>query len=103
MEPSSFIVETSAGRMDARWGWNGWISLTTPRSPESAHAAKRLVERRDDLEELFVGDRLGPREILYAPALPFVAGNRLGIETTISEQAAFDVRHGHHTAPRVVK
>lgn len=62
MEPSSFIVETSAGRMDARWGWNGWISLTTPRSPESAHAAKRLVERRDDLEELFVGFGLNRTE-----------------------------------------
>ena len=62
MEPTSFIVETSAGRMDARWGWNGWISLTTPRSPDASHAAKRLVERRDDLEELLVGFGLDQTE-----------------------------------------
>jgi hypothetical protein len=62
MEPISFTVETSAGHMDARWGWNGWISLTTPRSIDASHAAKRLVERRDDLEELLVGFGLGPAE-----------------------------------------
>jgi hypothetical protein len=62
MEPISFTVETSAGRMDARWGWNGWISLTTPRSIDASHAAKRLVERRDDLEELLVGFGLGQAE-----------------------------------------
>jgi hypothetical protein len=48
--------------MDARWGWSGWISLTTPRSVEASHAAKRLVERRDDLEELFVGFGLNQAE-----------------------------------------
>jgi hypothetical protein len=62
MEPITFTVETSAGRMDARWGWSGWISLTTPRSVDASHAAKRLVERRDDLEELLVGFGLGRTE-----------------------------------------
>jgi hypothetical protein len=62
MEPSTYTVETSAGRMEARWGWNGWISLTTPRSSASSHAAKRLVEHRDDLEELLVGFGLSVTE-----------------------------------------
>jgi hypothetical protein len=62
MEPSSFTVQTSAGHMDARWGWNGWISLTTPRSVGTSHAAKRLVEHRDDLEELLVGFGLNRTE-----------------------------------------
>jgi hypothetical protein len=66
MEPSSFTVQTSAGHMDASWGWNGWISLTTPRSLGTSHAAKRLVEHRDDLEELLVGfglDRTESRRV----------------------------------------
>jgi hypothetical protein len=62
MEPSIFTVQTSAGHMDARWGWNGWISLTTPRSLGTSHAAKRLVEHRDDLEELLVGFGLNRTE-----------------------------------------
>ena len=48
--------------MEARWGWNGWISLTLPRRARDSHAAKRLVERRDDLEELLVGFGLSVTE-----------------------------------------
>jgi hypothetical protein len=62
MEPSAFTVHTSAGQMEARWGWHGWISLTTPRSLGSSHAAKRLVEHRDELEELLVGFGLSVTE-----------------------------------------
>jgi len=48
--------------MDARWGWNGWISLTTPASVGESHVAKRLVERRDDLEEVLTGFGLSRTE-----------------------------------------
>lgn len=62
MEPSTLSVKTSAGRMEAHWGWNGWISLTTPRSLGDSYAAKRLVEHQDELEDLLVGFGLSEAE-----------------------------------------
>jgi hypothetical protein len=52
---SRFSVESSSGRLQVQFGWDGWVAVTAPPSNGASHAARRLVESRHDLTEVLLG------------------------------------------------
>jgi hypothetical protein len=59
----TFSVESSAGRLQVQFGWDGWVAVTIPRSNGTSHAARRIVASRGDLEELLLGFGLPEGEV----------------------------------------
>lgn len=64
MSEATFSVESSAGPMHVQFGWDGWVSVTVPRSNGASHAARRIVESRHDLEGVLLGFGLPESEAL---------------------------------------
>lgn len=49
--------------MHVEFGWDGWVSVTVPRSNGASHAARRLVSSRYDLEGVLLGFGLPESEV----------------------------------------
>ena len=64
----TFSVESSAGRLQVQFGWDGWVAVTVPRSNGASHAARRIVESGGDLQELLLGFGLAEAEAVRVSA-----------------------------------
>jgi hypothetical protein len=58
----TFSIDSSAGRLQVQFGWDGWVAVTVPRSNGVPHAARRIVESGGDLQELLLGFGLAEAE-----------------------------------------
>jgi hypothetical protein len=58
----TFSIDSSAGRLQVQFGWDGWVAVTVPRSNGASHAARRIVESGGDLLELLRGFGLAEAE-----------------------------------------
>jgi hypothetical protein len=58
----TFSIESSAGRLQVQFGWDGWVAVTGPRSNGASYAARRIVASGGDLQELLLGFGLAEAE-----------------------------------------